>query len=192
MRVWEWQAFTTSDATLPEGLAAREAPRAARMSRSARGQRGASKGPRRWPPGTTLASDGRQSPSILVVEDDGSLREGLVEVLARAGFSVVGAGSAEEAIAIVDRERRDIDVLVTDVVLPGMSGHGLVYVLARANPGLKVLYMSGHGDAATVLCGTPIPKPWFLTKPFDRDAFLHRILALIAQSVEPFAAEEDE
>jgi two-component system cell cycle sensor histidine kinase/response regulator CckA len=91
---------------------------------------------------------------------------------------------------IVERERRDIDVLVTDVVLPGMSGHGLVYVLARANPGLKVLYMSGHGDAATIHCGKPIPK--LLTKPFDRDAFLHRILALIAQSVEPFAPEEDE
>jgi two-component system cell cycle sensor histidine kinase/response regulator CckA len=136
--------------------------------------------------------EGRQSPSILVVEDDGSLREGLVEVLARAGFSGVGASSAEEAIAIVERERWDIDVLVTDVVLPGMSGHGLVYVLGRANPGLKVLYISGHGDAAMIHRGKPIPKPWFLTKPFDRDAFLHRILALIAQRVEPFAAGEDE
>lgn len=192
MTVWGWRELATSEAILPDGLAAQEALRVSRTTRSPRGERGAPKEPRTRDRGTAAAPTGWQAPFILVVEDDPSLREGLVEVLARAGFGVSGAGSAEEAIATVEREHWDIDVLVTDVVLPGMSGHGLVYVLARANPDLKVLYMSGQGDAARLRRGQPVPEPWFLTKPFDRDAFLHKILALIALQAEPFAAEEDE
>ena len=191
MNVWDWGELATSDAMLPDGFAAREALRVSRTTRSPRGQGGAAKDPKTWHGGTAAAA-GWQSPFILVVEDDASLREGLVEVLVRAGFGVIGAGSAEEAIATAEREHCQIDVLVTDVVLPGMSGHGLVYVLARTNPDLKVLYMSGQGDAARLRRGELVPELWVLTKPFDRDAFLHRILALIAQQPEPFAAEEDE
>jgi FixJ family two-component response regulator len=186
-----WPGTESSDARLPDGLAAAEALRVSRATRSPRGLAGACKDPKSWHQGTA-AVGGWRSPFILVVEDDASLRAGLVEVLTRAGFGVVGAACAEEAIATVEREHRDVDILVTDVVLPGMSGHGLVYVLSRANPDLKVLYMSGHGDAARVRRGQPVPEHWFLTKPFDRDAFLNRILALIAQQVEPFGAEEDE
>jgi CheY-like chemotaxis protein len=192
MTVWGWRESATSEAMLSDGLAAREALRVSRTALSPRGERGASKDPQTRNRGTAPAPAGCQSPFILVVEDDASLREGLVEVLARAGFGVVGAGSAEEAIATVERENWDIDILVTDMVLPGMSGHGLVYVLARTNPDLKVLYMSGQRDAAIVRRGQPAPEPWFLTKPFDREAFLQKLLALIAQQTEPFAAEEDE
>ena len=192
MTVWSRRELATSDAMLPDGLVAREALRVSRTALSPRGEGKAAKDPKTRNRGTVPPSDGWPSPFVLVVEDDASLREGLVEVLARAGFGVVGAGSAEEAIATVEREHRDIDVLVTDVVLPGMSGHGLVYVLARANPDLKVLYMSGQRDTARLRRGQPVPEPWFLTKPFDRDVFLHKILALIAQQAEPFAAEEDE
>ena len=97
----------------------------------------ASAGEAVWPPGRTLA--GR----ILFVEDDPELRHMGADALATTGLDVVVADSAEMALAIL-RSDAAFDALVTDIVLPGLTGVQLVEAVRRDHPGLRVLYMTGY------------------------------------------------
>jgi PAS domain S-box-containing protein len=81
--------------------------------------------------------------TILVVEDEPSVRAFVTRVLATQGYRVLSAGSPEEAFAAASRER-PIDLMLSDVVMPGMNGFELADRLARQHPGLRVLFMSGY------------------------------------------------
>ncbi len=84
---------------------------------------------------------------VLVVEDDAALRDVATRILARLGYRVVTVGSAEEALALLEREGLELDLMVTDVVLPGQTGRELAEVLAERRPGLRVLFVTGYaGD----------------------------------------------
>ena len=95
-----------------------------------------------------------QSPSgtetILVVEDDKLLREFICEVLMTNGYSIISASNGSEALDLALQHKNKIDLLLTDVVMPGMSGRTLAAQMMESHPAMKILYMSGYTENAIV------------------------------------------
>jgi PAS domain S-box-containing protein len=117
----------------------------------------------------------RGSGTILLVEDEDDVRDFAREVLKSGGYAVLEARDVADAerMAIVDTRR--IDLLLTDVVMPGMSGRELARQLSALRPEMKVLYMSGYTDEAIVHHGVPDPSVVFLPKPFSPAALLQKV-----------------
>ncbi len=111
----------------------------------------------------------RGTQSVLVVEDEEGLRKLIKRLLVRQGYTVLTAGNAAEARALVDRTPQ-IDVLLTDVVMPGASGPALTAALVAERPDLKVVYMSGYNEETIINHGEVSPGIAFLHKPFTADA----------------------
>lgn len=118
------------------------------------------------------------SETILLVEDESALRSMFTTVLQRLGYRVLQAGGGTEAIALC-REAGPIDLMVTDVVLPGMGGRELAENLTRSRPGLKVLFMSGYTSDAVVRRGVLQAEVAFLQKPFTMAALGDRVRQLL-------------
>ncbi len=103
---------------------------------------------------------------ILVVEDDETVRKLAVGILRRFGYEVLEAGLPYEALFLVEGRKERIDLLVTDVVMPQMSGKELAEKIKKWHPEVKVLYMSGYTDNAIVHHGVLEPGIDFMQKPF--------------------------
>jgi len=121
----------------------------------------------------------RASETILLVEDEKSLREMVREILEEGGYSVLEGGSPEEALAAARSHPGPIHLMLTDVVMPRMGGRDLAVELAALRPGLRVLYMSGYTDNAIVHHGVLDPGTHFLQKPFTADALLRKARAVL-------------
>lgn len=117
--------------------------------------------------------------TILVVEDNPSIRRLVRTVLGRHGFTVLDAGEPAEALALAARHAAPIALVVTDVVMPGMSGSELVRQLQAAQPDLLVLYMSGYTDDAVVNHGVLEADVAFLQKPFTPAGLLDKVHAVL-------------
>jgi two-component system, cell cycle sensor histidine kinase and response regulator CckA len=103
--------------------------------------------------------------TVLVVEDVEGLRELAKRLLQLQGYTVLVAENADEAVRLFE-QHASIDVLLTDVVMPGASGPELTKQLVERRPGLKVIYMSGYTEDAIVHHGALNPGVAFLHKPF--------------------------
>ena len=112
--------------------------------------------------------------TVLVVEDAEGLRELVTRLLKRLGYVVIVAANADEALRLFE-ENPSIDVLLTDVVMPGASGAELSRQLLERRPSLKVLYMSGYTDEAIVHHGVLKPGIALLNKPFTSDELGRKI-----------------
>ena len=121
--------------------------------------------PERTPQGT--------GETILVVEDEPVVRSLVVEVLNDLGYRTLEAGEASEALLITESQQR-IDLMVSDVGLPGMNGRQLAEIVRRQRPGLKVLFATGYAEsfAANDILG---PDMAVMTKPFAIDAFALKV-----------------
>ena len=106
--------------------------------------------------------------TVLVVDDADGLRELTRRLLQKLGYTVLVAASAEAAIQMCE-EHGSIDVLLTDVVMPGTSGPELSRMLVERQPGLRVIYMSGYTEDVIVRRGVLVPSIVFLHKPFTAD-----------------------
>lgn len=113
--------------------------------------------------------------TILLVEDEHSLRKLTRDTLAEVGHSVLEAGDAFRAIEIAEQSNFAIDLLLTDVVMPGMSGRALADKLLAARPGIPVLYMSGYTDGAVAAHGVLESGISILRKPFTRAELIERV-----------------
>ena len=113
--------------------------------------------------------------TILLVEDEKEVRKLARLFLERAGYRVLEAGSAEEAVAAAKEHGEAIDLLVTDTILPGAEGPELTRILHTTYPGLKVLFMSGYTDDAVVRHGVLESKHAFLQKPFTADSLAQKV-----------------
>ncbi len=133
--------------------------------------------------------------TILLVEDEESLREVTREYLCSKGYSVVAACDADSAIAAAKKGPRTIDLLLTDVILPGSSGVQLAQRLACENPQLRVLYVSGYTADAVVHHGGPAVNFGFLSKPFSLSTLARKIRAVLdserAEPAETAAVSKD-
>ena len=108
----------------------------------------------------------RSSETVLVVEDDPAIRDLIQHVLTRHGLRVLSAGSPSEAVRVAHDTLGEIDLLLSDVVLPEVSGKALADSLSAVRPNLRVLYMSGHTDDAIVHHGVLDEGTAFIQKPF--------------------------
>lgn len=100
--------------------------------------------------------------SVLVVDDQPELLTTTSMLLQVLGFEVLTAHDADSAIRIIDDESQAVDVLLSDVVMPGMNGIALAHEVRRRRPDVSIVLMSGY-----VPHSTPIPPSWqFLSKPF--------------------------
>jgi PAS domain S-box-containing protein len=112
---------------------------------------------------------------VLLVEDEPEVRRLVERLLKMHGYAVVAAPGPAEALAAARGGDEPIDVLVTDVVMPGMNGRELARALSTRLPGLRVLYMSGYTDAAITQHGILEPGTAFLSKPFTPDALARKL-----------------
>jgi PAS domain S-box-containing protein len=125
-------------------------------------------------PAAAAAPSGRRY-TLLVVEDEPPVRSLVKRILTREGFEVIDAANASEALAIVEQTNPHIDLLFTDLILPGMSGRELWEHLQSRQPDLPVVYMSGYTEDAVVKHGVMQNKVNFLQKPFKPEALIEKI-----------------
>ncbi|MFL6258936.1 MAG: ATP-binding protein [Thermoanaerobaculia bacterium] len=117
----------------------------------------------------------RGSETVLLVEDEDNIREPAVEILESRGYDVLAARDAAQALAVAEEHAGPIHILVTDVVMPGMSGSQLAGQLTQRLPGLRVLYISGYPEDSISHHGVLNPEQHFLQKPFPPGQFLEKV-----------------
>ena len=124
---------------------------------------------------TELESSLRGTETILLVEDDDRVRKLVHEVLESYGYQVLEAAKGLEAIAISESYNRPIHLLLTDVVMPGMSGRAVVDRLVELRPEIKVLFTSGYTDDAIGYHGVLDANTLFIQKPFMPSALARKV-----------------
>jgi two-component system, cell cycle sensor histidine kinase and response regulator CckA len=119
---------------------------------------------------------------VLVVEDEPAMREVTRRILATNGYQVTAAASGEEAIAAVTASADPLDVLVTDVVMPGMQGREVAERITGMQPGIAVLFMSGYTEGLLSDQGVLDPGIHLIEKPFTETALLGKLRAVLRSS----------
>jgi len=119
------------------------------------------------------------SESVLVVEDDPGVRQLVVHVLRGQGYDVTEAKDSDEAQRLCEDLSRPLQLLVTDVVMPGMGGRDLSRRIQQVRPGLKVLFVSGYTSDAIVHHGVLEPGLAFLQKPFTPQQLAERVRSIL-------------
>jgi two-component system cell cycle sensor histidine kinase/response regulator CckA len=120
--------------------------------------------------------------TVLLVEDEDLVRQLTREILRRNGYRVLEACDGVAALTLLREHGGPIDLLLTDVVMPGMSGPALAQRLIRQHPSLRVLYMSGYAEEAIERQGSLPAGGDLLEKPFTADKLARRVRAAIAGS----------
>ena len=117
----------------------------------------------------------RGSETVLLAEDEPAVRAIARQALERQGYTVLAAPSGADALALAAQHGATIHLLLTDVVMPGMSGRDLADRLTAQRPGIRVLYISGYTDNAIVRHGMLEPGLAYLQKPFRPDALVRKV-----------------
>ena len=120
-------------------------------------------------------STGSSEPTILVVEDQPEVLSLLADALQMVGYRVLTAAHPDDGLAIGDEHAEQIDLVLTDVVMPGMNGPEMAQRLVVRHPSLRVLYLSGYGPETLGPLGVPENGPAILKKPFTMDALVERV-----------------
>jgi PAS domain S-box-containing protein len=121
----------------------------------------------------------RGSETIVVVEDDQTLREITVTLLKDGGYRVFEAKDSEEALRSIADSQVEIDLVLTDVVMPGKSGPELVKQLRESHPKLRSLFMSGYTGDLVALRGVVMQEASFLEKPFTKRSLLAKVYSVL-------------
>jgi CheY-like chemotaxis protein len=124
----------------------------------------------------------RGSETLLLAEDDLSVRRILAETLVGLGYTLIEAGDGKEAVRRAALHRGPLHLLVSDALMPGMSGRELLASLRESRPGLKVLFISGYTEDATAADQPPEPGVCFLAKPFAPHVLAERIRQVLSGS----------
>jgi len=117
--------------------------------------------------------------TILLVEDEAALREITASILRSAGYTVVEADSATKAIQLADTHSEAIHLLLTDVIMPHMSGVALSQRLKTSMPHLKVIFASGYGGDELAKQLSVAPDAVLLSKPFSKASLLALVHAVL-------------
>src|SRR5580765_5475040 len=113
--------------------------------------------------------------TILVVEDQPEVLSFLADALQSLGYRVLTAAHPGDGLALGDKHAEEIDLVLTDVVMPGMNGPEMAQQLIFRHPLLRVLYLSGYDRETLGPLGVPEDGPAFLKKPFTMDALVKRV-----------------
>jgi DNA-binding response OmpR family regulator len=115
----------------------------------------------------------------MVVDNEEDLRNASCEYLEGCGYRVLSAGDGKEAIELCDRHTGPISLLISDIVMPRLSGRGLVEHVRKTRPGTSVLIISGYADDAVWRHGIALDPACFLQKPFTFQALSAKIRAIL-------------
>jgi len=129
--------------------------------------------------GSLLSRVPRGDETILLVEDEPRVRDAVQRALENYGYRVLSATHPEEARRVFDEHREAIDMLLTDVVMPGYDGKQLYERISSDQPGLPVLYMSGYTDRAILDHGVLNPGIPFIQKPFSPAQLVRKVRAVL-------------
>jgi two-component system, cell cycle sensor histidine kinase and response regulator CckA len=122
----------------------------------------------------------RGSETVLLVEDEPAVREVMTEQLQSLGYRVLACGSAKEALTTAAGFDGTIDLLLTDVVMPGMNGHELAVRLTGSRRNLRVLYASGYGEDVVARHGILENGFVLLEKPYSQPTLARQIRRALA------------
>jgi two-component system cell cycle sensor histidine kinase/response regulator CckA len=118
---------------------------------------------------------------VMLVEDEDALRLAAVDFLKTRGYTVLSASDGTEALGIASKFAEKIDVLVTDLVMPGISGRLLAQELVKLHPETRIMYMSGYSDDAVLEHAASEASSTLLRKPFHLDALSAKIRELLGK-----------
>jgi CheY-like chemotaxis protein len=121
----------------------------------------------------------QRSGTVLVVEDQDLFRDMIQSVLEQSGYRILVAPNGDEALRICAEQASSIDLVLTDVVMPKMSGPQLAEQLVALYPRIKVLFMSGYAGDAIVRHGILSPRTEFLQKPFGAASLVQKVQAVL-------------
>ncbi|MEX5213007.1 MAG: PAS domain-containing protein [Nitrospiraceae bacterium] len=127
------------------------------------------------------ASSPEGSETILLVEDETIVRTFVRDLLKSKGYRVLEAADGEQALRVCAENQMPIDVLITDVVMPGMTGRTLADRVILRFPTVSVLFISGYAPDSLLLQGLPTGQAWFLYKPFPPDALLQKVREVLVK-----------
>ena len=117
--------------------------------------------------------------TVMVVEEEDNLRALLRDILAGKGFAIIDAGTGQIAIELAEGHRGTIDLLITDLILRGMSGVDVSREVARRNPALKTLYLEDHSPSTMISRGIPLTGLEYLAKPVKLKALVAKVQELL-------------
>ena len=129
---------------------------------------------------TPSASQGTET--ILLVEDEAGVRQVTYRFLEKRGYTVLQASHAEEALQVCQQHEGEIDLLITDVMMPDITGPELAEQLVQLYPTLKVLYISGYADDILESYQSQHTKPIILDKPFSSDTLVNKVREVLEGS----------
>ncbi len=138
-------------------------------------------GPLQWVSQNDTSEPVAGSETVLLVEDEDPVREVTALLLESLGYQVLQASDAQEALNLMQNTRARIDLLLTDVVMPGMSGRELAEQFHLRDPALKVLFQSGYTDDMVVRHGILHAEVQFLQKPFTVEALAKKVREVLDQ-----------
>lgn len=124
-------------------------------------------------------SRARGSETILLVEDDDAVRAVTRRALTRFGYSVLPACGGDEALALAREFPDEIDLLLTDIMMPGKNGVEVAEEVVEVRPDIRVFYMSGYADQDLVRQGLLKPGTRFLQKPFTPQELAERVREIL-------------
>jgi CheY-like chemotaxis protein len=116
------------------------------------------------------------------VEDEGPLRALTAELLRGAGYTVLEATDGNAAIGIAKRHRNSIDLVLTDVIMPGMSGGDLIVHLLSLQPKLAILFMSGYASDLIIRAGVPESERFVLHKRLTAKSLLAKVRSILDEA----------
>jgi len=120
--------------------------------------------------------------TILVAEDEPAVRTLVTETLGQLGYTVLEATDGYEALGVIEPRKGEIDLLLTDVIMPLMNGHELATRLDSMRPGTKVLYMSGYTDEVLAFHGIAQPEIDFIQKPFTASELAEKVEMMLSRN----------
>lgn len=135
---------------------------------------------RRKAPAPEVSSDWSAGGKVLLVEDEDMVRAVAERALARAGYQITACSDGEDGLEAIEADP-DFDIVVSDVVMPGMDGPAMVRAIRKAHPDIPVLFMSGYAEEA-LRNDIDIPKMHFLPKPFSVAAITEKVALIMAEA----------
>jgi two-component system cell cycle sensor histidine kinase/response regulator CckA len=132
----------------------------------------------------------RGTETVLVVEDAAALRKLSVTLIEQYGYHVISAANGADALQLVQEENLKIDLLLADVIMPGLGGHALAQRLAQVFPTMKVLYMSGHTDNSIGQRGVLAEGISLLHKPFTEEELVRKLREVLDAGKQDLLPEE--
>ncbi|MGH7670840.1 MAG: PAS domain S-box protein, partial [Gemmatimonadaceae bacterium] len=126
-------------------------------------------------PATRPAAPAHGTETVLLVEDDDGVRRIASATLTQLGYRVLEASAAAEALSTVERHRGVIDLLITDIVMPGGNGRALAEAVLAMSPRIPVLFMSGYGDESLIRHGVLESGIAYIAKPFEGSALARKV-----------------